>query len=155
TSGSLALAEEDSRALADVCLGVHNLESARFLRRHLEQHQESVANVQSQAHYIARYGKEGSGSWVLTWARQKYLQDIGIQGQVLKSVLQATQERGSKMDKAALAMAEDVTVRLLASKQMGLGVELAGLFKLAKTQGALLSIVETPKANKSIRKNAV
>jgi putative heme-binding domain-containing protein len=150
-----SLSEKDSRAVADVCLGVHDTESAQFLQRHLERYAEPLPIMQNQAHYIARFGMEGSGAWVLKWVRERFPKDLNVQGQVLRTVHQATQERDGKMDAADLAMAEDVTVRLLASRQVGLGVELAGLFKLTKTQGTLLSVINNAKANKNIRKNAV
>jgi putative heme-binding domain-containing protein len=153
--GLANLSEQDSRSVADVCLGVHDAESAEFLQRHLARYTEPLSIMQNQAHYIARFGMEGSGSWVLKWTREKFPKDLNVQGQVLRTVHQATQERGGKMDAADLAMSEDVAVRLLGSKQVGLGIELAGLFKVTKTQGTLLSIVNNAKANKGIRRNAV
>ncbi len=148
--------EKDSRALADVCLGVHNAESARFLQRHLEKFDESMPTMQSQVHYITRYSKQEDGAWALQWVRQKYHDDIGVQGQVLKTVHQASQERGRPLGKAEHALAQELAAKLLAgdSGRMPIGIELAGLFKLPETQGALLSIVQNLKADKTARKNA-
>lgn len=145
----------DDRALADVCLGVHNRESAMFLKHHLERRTEPFAAVQRECHYVTRYGPDGSGGWVIQWLRQKYPQDLASQGQLFKTVQQATQERGTQLGKGELALAEEVTLKLLATGQQGLGIDLAGLFKLKGAQPALLAAVNNPKADKNTRKNAV
>ena len=62
--------KQDSRALADVCLGVHDVPSAQFLQHHLSLYTEPTANVLRYGHYIARFGSEGSGSWALNWANK-------------------------------------------------------------------------------------
>ncbi len=149
--------EQDSRALADVCLGVHDVPSAHFLQNHLQHYAEPLSNVLRYGHYIARFGSEGSGSWVLNWAKQKYPTEINLQGQTLRTVLQATQERGAALAKADRDMAQEVTVKLLSSKanQANLGIELAGLFRLPVTEPTLLTIVNDAKANTATRKIAV
>jgi len=149
--------EKDSRALADVCLGVHDQTSATFLQRHLERFSELLPTLQNQAHYITRFGREDAGSWVLHWTKQKYSNDFNTQGQILKTIQQATQERGGKLGQTDLAMASEITDKLLAAEpnQVPLGIELAGLFRLPQTQKPLYEIVNNPKADKNVRKNAV
>ncbi len=162
--------EAYSRALADVCLGVHDEQSAQFVRLHLEQYaedlpkpgkkkdkqyEEKLTQLDNQTHYIARYGKDGSATWILHWAQQRYLKDLELQGRIVKDVQQGTQERGGKMTKDELAIAADITMKLLAQKDKKWGIDLAGLFKLPQTQDALLTIVNNPKADANTRKNAV
>ena len=145
----------DARALAGVCLGVHDLESARFLKGYLDRVDESFPNVERECHYIARYGPEEAGTWVLHWMQQKYPQNIAYQGQLMKTVQQAAQERGKPLGATDVALAETLAIKLLASPQVPLGIELAGLFKFPKTQEALVKVVDNPKANKNVRKSAV
>lgn len=145
----------DARILAEVCLGVHNRESALFLKRHLENRSEPLPTVQRDCHYVTRYGPEGSGAWAIQWLRQKYAQDLVAQGQLVKTVQQAMQERGGQLGKGELALAEDLTNKLLAAGHLGLGIDLAGLFRFKGAQNALLAAVNNPKADKNVRKTAV
>ena len=145
----------DARALADASLGIHNLESARFLQGYLDRVNDSLPNVERECHYVARYGPKDSAAWVLQWMQQKYPRNVAFQGKLIKTVQQAAQERGSALGATELALAETLTLKLLASDQVPLGIELAGLFKLPNTQDALVKVLSNPKANKNTRKNAV
>ncbi len=149
--------EVDSRALADACLGVHDEESAQFVERHLTRYDEPAAVVQDQVHYIARFGDKTASASVLAWATTKHPKDINLQGKIIKAIQQGTQERGDKPGKAELVLAAEVTGKLLRSgpRDMPLGIELAGLFRLTDTQPELLKIIKDGKADKNLRKNAV
>jgi putative heme-binding domain-containing protein len=152
--------DNDSRTLAHVCLGVHDEESAAFLQRHLENVPETADGIEPFTRYIARYGKDGSGTWVLKWIAKNYPLDITLQGRILKGVHEATQERGAKPGAMELAMAEKLSVQLLsvqrlATRNVALGIELAGMFKLTAAQDSLLAVVRNPKEDKNARKNAV
>ena len=140
-----------------MCLGVHDVPSAQFLKSHLQHYAEPLPNILRYGHYIARFGNDGSGSWVLEWAKQKHPADMNFQGQTLRTALQATQERGATLSKSDRDMAEEVTVKLLASKggQVNMGIELAGLFRLPVTEPTLLAIVNDAKATTATRKSAV
>lgn len=148
--------EVDHLAVADVSLGVPTLEAARYLQSYIKRWQDPLPALQRQVHHVVRYGDSQAGAWALAFMQKAFPQDIHLQGQILKTVQQAIQERGGALGKSERAHAEDLALKLLASEpgQVPLGIELAASLRLAGTQGALLKILTSPKAGRESRKNA-
>lgn len=153
---SASWTEKDSRVLADVCPGAHNVESATFLADHLGHYSESPATWNRFAHYYARHGKDGTASRILELSRQKL--PAAAQGAVVKSVQQGLQEAGRALGQTERAWAEKHALKLLASAeadQQQTGIEIAGSLKLAPAQTALLELATNAKNKDAQRKNAV
>src|SRR5213078_1190131 len=90
--------------------------------------------------------------------KRKHPKDLGVQGNVVKIALQATQERGMKLTDAEGSAAEDIVMRLLQAtpaNDLQLGVELAAALKLIKTQPQLLALVARPNLPEPLRKTCI
>ena len=148
-----------SAAIADVCLGVHNEPSAEYLKSYLEMVNESYERTRDFTRYIVRYGPEHSASWALRFALTKFDDNLVGQGIVLKAVLQGAQERGLKLAKGELAVAEAIVIDLLETPTrldvVQVGVELAGTMKLTKAQPQLLFLVKKAGIPDALRKAAI
>jgi putative heme-binding domain-containing protein len=156
--GGLVLGEPDQRAIADVCLGVRDAPSAEFLKQYLKGVVESNNVVQRDAHYIVRYGADGSAKWVLDYAAERYAKDPAMQGALLKAVQQASQERGVPPGQDATAFAEKLAGQLLRSPrglEVQVGIDLASGYHLASAQPALVAVAKNGKIGEAQRKNAV
>jgi putative heme-binding domain-containing protein len=155
---AIAMKDAGDRAvIADVALGNPSAASAQFLVAYLEGSSEPFAGVQRKLHHVIRYGDERAGEWAVAWGMKRFPKDLDVQGQVLKTLQQATQERGGKVSHAARTRGAEIANQLLAgnSGQVALGVELAGIMKLAETQDALAGIVQNPKVGEPVRKSAI
>ncbi|MFO0865349.1 MAG: PVC-type heme-binding CxxCH protein [Gemmataceae bacterium] len=155
---AIAMKDASDRAVvADVALGNPNAAAAQFLVSYLDSSNEPFGSVQRKLHHVIRYGGDAAGEWAVAWGMKRFPKDLDVQGQVLKTLQQATQERGGKVSDAAKSRGAEIANQLLAgnSGQIALGVELAGMMKLATTQDALSKIVQNPKVGEPVRKNAI
>jgi putative heme-binding domain-containing protein len=152
------LAAGDQQAVADVCPGVHNEQAAHFLVGQLERAGIGAGDFQRYAHTIIRYGKAEVVPEVVGLLVTRFGGDLGTQANVLKIIEQAGQERGLNLGAKEREVAGTVVHRLLASTSaphVQSGIELAGAFKLASAQPALVAIARNPKAAEPLRKSAV
>jgi len=145
---------EDRAVVADVALGSPTAASAEFLKTYLG---DAKDFSQAKLHHVIRHGDDSARAWAIEWAAKKYPNDLDVQGQVLKTLQQATQERGGKLGDAERERGADIANKLLAgnSGQVALGVELAGLMRLTGAQDALAAIVQNPKVGEPVRKSAI
>ena len=135
--------EKDSRALADVCVGVHNAESASFLLGHLKKFNEPPHEFVRFAQYVARFGKDDAVAGVFDLLREKFPKNIQAQGLVYKAIHQGLQEAGKSVSQAERGRIEPVASSLLATTdpdQQQIGIDLAGCAQAAgHTVGAVSS----------------
>jgi putative heme-binding domain-containing protein len=153
-----ALSEEDLRALADVCPGVHNEAAAGFLLTVLNRFKLSRDEFQRYMHAVVRHGAPALIPSAVAVIGQHFSEDPSTQAVLLKTVQQASQERGQKLGDKEKRLAETVAGHLLASpdpKQVQNGIELASAFKLLSAQPALLDLARDTRAPEAIRKSAV
>jgi putative heme-binding domain-containing protein len=152
------LTEQDERAIADVCLSIKTELSAEYLKSYLSRYTENQNRTRDFAHHIVRYGKDGSVMWALRYAPFTYPNQEGAQGTILKAVVQASQERGSKWADDDRDVAEAIVGRLLESAQTNdkqLGAELAGTLRLVKTQPTLLALIGKKDVSEGLRKTCI
>jgi putative heme-binding domain-containing protein len=150
--------EKDYRAIADVCLGVHNTPSAEFLKDYLQKYPERGDTLQRYCQYIVRHGKDDAAAWVHEYALAHFAKDAVTQGQLLKAIQQASQERGIVLAERERAWAEPLVnglVRSTKNPEAQLGIELAGALKLASAQPALLARAKNVKLPEAQRKSAI
>jgi putative heme-binding domain-containing protein len=150
--------DEEARALADVCPGVHTAEAADFLLAHLKRLPESNGNTLRYAHHVARYGSDDPGAKLVDLARTKFGKDLGMQAALFKSIQQGTQERGAPLSQAVRDWAEALTNTLITSgdgKLVAPAVEMAGLLKTENLERTLLGLLQDAKQPEATRRAAV
>ncbi len=150
--------DQDARALADVCPGVHTAEAADFLLAHLQRLPESQANVLRYAHHIARYGSGAPGAKLVELAAGKFGKDRGLQAGLFKAIQQGTQARGARLSQPVQDWAEALTGNLIGNRDPKLvqsAVEMAGVLKTAKLEKTLLGLLADAKQPEATRRAAV
>ncbi len=150
-------AEKDHRAIADVCRSMKSEAAAEYLRGFLAQFSEGLERTRELVHHVVRYGKDGSTPWAIQFSVKKFPKDRAAQGTLLKTILQASQERGSVLAKNDRQAIEDLVASLIDSTNANdkqIGVELAGTLKLDRTPQllALVAQADTPEA---LRKSCI
>lgn len=152
--------EKEHRALAEVCPGLRSRESAVFLMDYVKRENgEGLAALPRFAHHIARHGPAEFGNEVLALFRGRSPNDLLAQARLLKTVIEANQERGGKLSAQEQRHAGDLTKQLLRSAdqgQMDLGVELAGSLRLVDVQDTIASLagkrgVDVPRRKKALQ----
>jgi putative heme-binding domain-containing protein len=152
------LSEPDQRAIAEVCPGVHNEPAAQFLLGFIKRAGSTSDELKRYTHTVVRYGQPAVVSEIAGLIAARFQGDLMGQAAVLKTVQQATQERGAAVGKKERDFADHVANALLASanaKDVQSGIELAGAFKLVSAQPALLGLAKSPAASDAVRKTAV
>ncbi len=150
--------DSDHRAVAHACLGVGDESSASFVLKHLQRRNEPTPMFLRQAHYAVRYGPPDAAKAVLAFVQTKHPKDLSLQAGTLKSVQQAAQERNSPLSKNELDYAANLCSKLLASTEgshFQIGAELAGSFRVAESQPALLAAVRRGDLSEDARKKSV
>jgi len=151
--------EKERRALAEVCPGLRSKESAIFLMDHVKRSAEGLAALPRFAHHIARYGPAEMSNEVLTLYRARVPRDLPGEARLLKIVVEANQERGSRLADAEQRHAGELTNQLLrspAGEQKDLGLDLAGSLRLLNVQDTIADLagdrrVEVPRRKKALQ----
>jgi HEAT repeat protein len=152
------LSVEDARTIADVCLAIRDEKAARFLRSFLQGHDDGIERTKTLLHHVVRYGGDGTAAWVVDYIGKKHVANVNSQGLLLKAFVQATQERGGKLELKDRTMVEQLVTTLIASPKSAdkqLGADLAGSFKLVKAQPQLLAMVGQANLSEAVRKQCV
>jgi putative heme-binding domain-containing protein len=154
----MQLSKRDRRDIADVALGVHSLESAKFLVKHLRASSEPLETMATDAHHIARYGDDPTTSELVAVLRGVKSPEFSRQAVLLRSAHQGVQERGAPLAGALLEWAQDLTGKLLASDKDAeflAGAELAGQIKLGSSKPRLDHVSSDRQAPESRRSAAL
>src|SRR5262249_17210517 len=134
------LSGADAKAVADVAPGVAAAEAADFLVRHLQRRSEPPEAVVRYVHHIARFGSNRSVRAVVAFARADRPSDSGHQVALLRAIAEGLQARGTPPTPALRQWTEELTGKLLASKEQGqllAGIELCGSLKVPSMQKQL------------------
>jgi putative heme-binding domain-containing protein len=151
------LPEQAQQYIADACPGVHNDAASQFLAGYLKRPGSNRAEFERYTHPVVRYGDANVVPGLIVLIETRFAAEPAVQAGLLKSVQQANQERGRGAGDAERKLAESLVRTLLASSntpQVQSGIELAGLFKLAAAQPALVSIARDPKVAEPVRNSA-
>ncbi len=141
--GELKLSERDLRDIADVATGVHDTNAAAFLLNHLEKFDEPKERLLRFAHHIARYGMPAAMPALVALA-ESVKRVPAEQLELLKSIQQGAQERGSTLDQSARRLAAQLAGRLLAAREPGevmLGIDSVRDFNFREMQADLKKVV--------------
>src|SRR6266850_7812578 len=111
---SLSLSEADSRALADVSLGVKSPEAGSFVLRHIEQITEPRENLLNYLRHAGRYAPDAELDRVGELVRAKFPSDPDAQFTAYKSVQDGFTQRGGGMSAGLRAWAARIAQQLLA-----------------------------------------
>ena len=150
--------EKDHRALVDVSLGLQEEFAGFVIETFLGRFDESVERNRVLIHHAVRYGDKSSTEWALDHLAKKHADKPAAQGQLLKAILQARQERGVALTKEERGRIEPIVANLMSAPATGeqvLGAELAGTLKLAKAQPQLLALVGKSDTPEPLRKACV
>jgi putative heme-binding domain-containing protein len=135
--------ERDSRAFADVALGVPSAEAADYLMRHLRKYPEHGDMLMPSVQHIARYGKEPATTELVAFARGNEPRKLGHQLALFQAIQRGTQERGGKLAEPVRAWAGDLAHQLLASKNdrdVESGIKLVGDLRLTDQRNRLVEV---------------
>jgi putative heme-binding domain-containing protein len=147
--------ERDSRAVADVCLGLRSTESAAFLLEHIKRFPERRDVLAGYGHQIARNGAEGSGKDCLKLIREKYNDELQTQAALFQAVQRGLQERGSSLGDTEKTWAKELVLRLIASSHLQTGIELAGFLKLEAVADVIANLASNANIKEAQRRSAV
>jgi putative heme-binding domain-containing protein len=140
--------EADTLALADVCLGVPRADAADFLLSQLPSLKEKQHRILDMVRHIARYGRLGTAREVRSFALAKHPRDLVFQASLVQSLRQGEQERGVKPGDVLTAWADELTGKLLPSKNSGevqAGIELANKLRVGSAQARLIHLLRDRK----------
>jgi putative heme-binding domain-containing protein len=141
---NLSLAAKDIAALADGLPSIPTELAAEFLVKNLNALADEPKFLTYTKH-IARHGDKSAQSKLNSFGKDRFATNPLMQVAMLKSIHQGLQERGAGLDIATQNWAEDVTAKLVSSKngaELQAGAELAGLLKIQAAQPALLEVLK-------------
>jgi putative heme-binding domain-containing protein len=150
--------EKDIRAIADVCVGIHDEFAAGVIENYLDKHDEPTERARDLIRHAVRFGDKGSTDWALSHVAKKHAGKPSAQGQLLKAILQANQERGRPPAAAERTAGEPIVARLLESEtaaDLQLGAELAGTLKLKSSQARLFAMIGNANIADPVRKQTI
>lgn len=151
--------ERDYRALADIATGVTVPDSGSFLLSHLRyNYKEPIGNEIRYAYHVARYAPKGDQAELLKllrdWKKAEPMQTVAL----FKALQQGTQARGEPLSDAAIDWADDLTEKLLGSKQEAevlAGIDIAGSLKLNRMSKMLVPKATDAKVSEALRSAAL
>ena len=108
------LSETDSRAIADVALGIKTAESARFFLNHVQKYSEEQTRLADYLRHIARYADSGLDQLV-TFAEKNFASDLDFQVALFKSVQEGSAQRGIELGQPFHAWGARLAGQLLLS----------------------------------------
>jgi putative membrane-bound dehydrogenase-like protein len=153
-----SLSAEDARNLADVSLGVPSAETTPFLMWFLLQDVGGRPLQFRIVHHIARFGNDETAPAVHRFARGNRPDDLAWQAGLFKAIERGTQERGGKFDDADRKWADDLTGKLLASKNVAdvqAGAEIVGSQRLEGRIDQLMKLATDRKSPDGLRNAAM
>jgi putative heme-binding domain-containing protein len=116
------LDEKDSRAIADVTLGVKSAEAGRFLLKHVETYSEPREKLTAYLQHGARYAPGEEIGQLAGFIQKHFPDDIDFQLAMFKSVQEGADQKGNELAPAVRDWAGDLDERLFAdtdSKSLG------------------------------------
>ncbi|HXU78818.1 MAG TPA: PVC-type heme-binding CxxCH protein, partial [Methylomirabilota bacterium] len=110
-----SLPEKDSRAVADVALGLQSVESGSFLLEHLEKYDEPRPALTEYLRHIARYAPKDQMGKLAAVTRKRCADDLDLQMTLFKSIQEGAAQRGGAIDPGVRDWGAEIAGRLLAA----------------------------------------
>lgn len=109
------LDEKDSRAIADVTLGLQSPDAGRFLVKYIEGCSEPREKVAAYLKHAARYAPGAELGQLASFIQKQFADDLGFQLAMFKSVQEGAGQKGNELALAARDWASDLDERLFAA----------------------------------------
>jgi putative heme-binding domain-containing protein len=147
--------QKDSRASADVCLGLRSAESAAFLLGHINRWREAKEPLADFGHHIARHGAAGSAKDALKLVREKYKDDLQVQAALFQAVQRGLQERGASLGDLEKTWAKELVLRLIGAADLQTGIDLAGSLRLEAVADVMANLAGNANIKEAQRRSAI
>src|SRR6266850_488135 len=109
------LDEKDSRAIADVALGVKSAEAGRFLLKHVETYSEPREKLTAYLQHGARYAPGAEVGQLADFIQKRCADDIDFQLAMFKSVQEGAGQKGNELAAGVRDWASELDARLFAA----------------------------------------
>ncbi|MDA1273604.1 MAG: c-type cytochrome [Verrucomicrobia bacterium] len=93
------LSERDSRTLAAAALGLPFPEAGTFLLHHVENHDETPAELSVYLKHISRFAPDADRGRLVEFAREHVAGDLDLQLSLLKSIQEGATQRGGSLSR--------------------------------------------------------
>ncbi|HYE31491.1 MAG TPA: PVC-type heme-binding CxxCH protein [Methylomirabilota bacterium] len=107
------LDENQSRAVANVSLGVANADAARFLLTHIRRFTEEPARVQQFLRHISTHLPVEESVALVDFVTRRFDKDLDLQLELFKALQEGLARRGAEMPEVARSWGERLTISLL------------------------------------------
>src|SRR5262249_32149236 len=91
-------AEKDSRAIADVAIGVKSAPAGTFLLHHVQKYSEDQEKLTGYLRHAARYAPESELAGLASFTRTRFANDIDFQLALFKAIQEGAKQRGSELN---------------------------------------------------------
>jgi putative heme-binding domain-containing protein len=108
------LSEPDSRALADVSVGIQTPGAGEFLIKHIQKFPENRRKLETYLRHAARFAPAPRLSELASFTRKSFADDLDFQVALFKSTAEGLAQRGLKMDASLADWGADLAERLIA-----------------------------------------
>jgi hypothetical protein len=139
----------DEPTVADVAVGVPDVESARFLLRYLTSSKDAPGDIAALAGHVARHGGDALLAPLVAAARAHRADDLGRQRTLLQAIERGVAQRGGQLNDDARDWAGSLVAKLLASNDTGhvqAGITLAGSLRLTAQRDRIARLLLDPRA---------
>jgi putative heme-binding domain-containing protein len=109
------LDEKDSRAIADVTLGVQSADAGRYLLKHVEIYSEPREKLAAYLHHGVRYAPGSEVGQLTSFIQKHFADDVDFQLAMFKSVQEAEGQKGNGLAPAVRDWASDLDEKLFAA----------------------------------------
>jgi putative heme-binding domain-containing protein len=109
------LDEKDSRAIADVALGVKSAEAGRFLLKHIENYSEPREKLTTYLQHGARYAPGSEIGELAGFIQKHFAEDVDFQLAMFKSVQEGAGQKGNELAPGVRDWALELDERLFAA----------------------------------------
>jgi len=109
------MGEAESRAIADVSLGIPTAEAGQFLSKHIQRFFEPRNTLSAYLRHIVRYAPDEEMGRLAELIRTKFADDLDFQLALFKSIEEGAGQRGSKLSQGVIDWGSELAERLLVS----------------------------------------
>jgi putative heme-binding domain-containing protein len=109
------MGEAESRAIADVSLGVPTAESGRFLSKHIQRFAEPHNILSAYLRHVVRYAPDSEMGRLAELIRTKFADDLDFQLALFKSIEEGAGQKGTRLSQPITDWGAELAERLLVS----------------------------------------
>lgn len=113
--GQRDLTEADSRAAADVMLGISSPDASEFLLDHIQRHEESGDALVGYVRHAARHAPPSRDEELIRFARNRFPGNIDLKLDLFRSILGGAAQRGTELSPSGHSWGDELCRELFAS----------------------------------------